>query len=151
MKRSEYQTKISTRKSIATNHQHLSCDINRNFTDRNKHSVDKYSFMKVDIKVDNEHKLLKIRWSYWDDDVLNLQRLDTQKRLKIKVMQDIFAAEAKVNERNIQINKDEAKSFLHDDFLIRIIENSYSCKQENVNKSTSFRHICIKAKSLLEQ
>jgi len=52
-------------------------------------------------------------------------------------MQNIFAAEAKVNERNIQINEDEVKSFLHDDSLIRVIENNYSCKQENVNKSTS--------------
>jgi len=67
---------------------------------------------------------------------LNLQQLDIQKRLKIKAVQDVFAAEAKVNERNTQIDKDEAKSSLHDDFLIRIIENSYSCKQENVNKST---------------
>ena len=60
-KRSECQAKISTRKSIMTNHQCLSCDINRNSTDRNKHNVDKYSFMKVDTKVNNEHELLKIR------------------------------------------------------------------------------------------
>ena len=65
-------------------------------------------------------------------------------------MQNIFAAEAKVNERNIQINEDEVKSFLHDDSLIRVIENNYSCKQENVNKSTSSWHICIEAKSLLK-
>jgi len=32
--------------------------------------------------------------------MLNLQQLDTQKRLKIKAVQDIFATEAKVNERN---------------------------------------------------
>ncbi len=31
----------------------------------------------------------KIRWSYWDDDALNSQRLDIQKRLKIKAMQNI--------------------------------------------------------------
>jgi len=60
-KRSERQAEISTRKSIATNHQCLSCDINKDFTDRNKHSINKYSFMKVDIKVNNEHELLKIR------------------------------------------------------------------------------------------
>ncbi len=40
--------------------------------------------MKVDTKVDNEYKLSKIKWSYWDDDVLNLQQLDIQKKLKIK-------------------------------------------------------------------
>jgi len=61
------------------------CNINKDFTDRNKHSIDKYSSMKADTKVDNEHELSKIRWSYWDDDVLNLQWLDTQKRLKVKV------------------------------------------------------------------
>ncbi len=95
---------------------------------RNKHSINKYLFMKADIKVDNEHELLKIRWDYWDNDASNLQWLDTQKRLKIKAVQDIFAAEAKVNERNTWINEDEVKSSLHDDSLIRVIENSYSCK-----------------------
>jgi len=61
LKRSEHQAEISTRKSIATNHQRLSCDINRDSTDRNKHSVDKYSSTKADTKVDNEHELSKIR------------------------------------------------------------------------------------------
>jgi len=61
LKRSECQVKISTRKSIATNHQHLSCDINKDLTDRNKHSINKYSFTKADIKVNNEHELSKIK------------------------------------------------------------------------------------------
>jgi chorismate mutase len=56
--------------------------------------------------------------------------------LKIKAAQDISTAEAKVNERNIQANEDELKSSLHSDLLIRIIEDSYSYKQENVNKIT---------------
>ena len=56
----------------------------------------------------------------------------------------------KVNERNIQTDEDEAKSFLHDDLLIRVIKNSYNCKQENVNKLTSSQHIHVEAKSLLE-
>ncbi len=47
-----------------TNHQCLSFNINKDSTDRNKHSVDKYSSMKADTKVDNEHELSKIRWSY---------------------------------------------------------------------------------------
>ncbi len=59
-----------------TNHQHLLCNINKDFTDKNKHSVDRYSFTKADIKVDNEHELLKIKWSYWDNDASNLQQLD---------------------------------------------------------------------------
>jgi len=67
---------------------------------------------------------------------LNLQQLDTQKRLKIKAVQDIFTAEVKVNERNIQADEDESKSFLYSDSLIKIIKDSYSCKQENVNKTT---------------
>jgi len=71
--------------------------------------------------------------------------------LKIKAVQDIFAAEAKVNERNTQTDENEVKSSLHDDFLIRIIESSYSCKQEIVNKSTSSQHICVEAKSLLKE
>jgi len=65
-------------------------------------------------------------------------------------VQDIFITEAKVNERNTQINKDELKSSLHSDSLIRVIEDSYSCKQENVNKITQSQHICVEAKSLLE-
>ncbi len=43
------------------NYQRLSCDINRDFTDRNKHSIDKYSFMKADTKVNNEYELSKIK------------------------------------------------------------------------------------------
>ncbi len=42
--------------------------------------------MKADTKVNNEHELSKIRWSYWDDNALNLQWLDTQKKLKIKAV-----------------------------------------------------------------
>ncbi len=40
--------------------------------------------MKADTKIDNKHKLLKIRWSYQNDSALNLQQLNIQKRLKIK-------------------------------------------------------------------
>jgi len=76
------------------------CNINKDFTDKNKHSVNKYSSIKADTKVNNEHELSKIRWSYWDNKVLNLQQLDIQKRLKIKAVQNVFAAEVKVNERN---------------------------------------------------
>ena len=101
LKKSEHQAEISTRKSIMTNHWHLSCDINKDSTDRNKHNVNKYSFMKVNTKVNNEHELSKIRWSYWNNNALNLQQLDIQKKLKIKVVQNVSAAEAKVNERNI--------------------------------------------------
>jgi len=49
-----------------------------------------------------------------------------------------------------QKDEDEAKSSLHDDSLIKVIKNSYSYKQENINKSTLFQHICIEAKNLLE-
>jgi len=106
--------------------------------------------MKVDTKIDNKHELLKIERSYQDNNASNLQQLDTQKRLKIKAVQDISTAEVKVNERNTQADEDESKSSLHSDFLIRVIEDSHSCKQENVNKITQSQHICIKAKSLLE-
>jgi hypothetical protein len=51
-------------------------------------------------------------------------------------VQNIFTVEAKVNERNIETDKDELKSSLHNDLLIKIIEDNYSCKQENVNKTT---------------
>jgi len=61
LKRFEHQAEISIRKSIVTNHQHLSCNINKDSTDRNKHSVNKYSFMKADTKVNNEHELSKIK------------------------------------------------------------------------------------------
>ncbi len=61
LKKSEHQAEISTRKSIVTNHQCLLCDINRDFTDRNKQNVNKYSSMKVDTKVNNEHELSKIK------------------------------------------------------------------------------------------
>ena len=63
-KKSECQAEISARKSIVTNHQHLSCNINRDSTDENKHDVNKYSLMKVDTKINNKHELLKIKRSY---------------------------------------------------------------------------------------
>ena len=63
----------------------LSCDINKDFTSENKHDVNKYSLIKADTKINNKHELLKIRWSYWDDNALNLQQLNIQKRFKIKV------------------------------------------------------------------
>jgi len=63
-KKFECQAEISARKSIVTDHQHLSCNINRDFTDENKHDVNKYSLMKVDTKINNKHKLLKIKRSY---------------------------------------------------------------------------------------
>jgi len=60
----ERQAEISARKSIMTDHQRLSCNINRDSTDENKHDIDRYSLMKADTKINNKHKLLKIRRSY---------------------------------------------------------------------------------------
>ncbi len=125
-------------------------DINESFTSRNKHSVDRYSLTKTDIKINNEHEFLKIRWSYQSNNMLNLQRLDIKKRLKIKTAQNISAAEAKVNERNSWMNEDEVKSSLHIVFLNEVIKDNYSCKQEDVNKETQSWHIHVKIKSLLE-
>ena len=71
MKESEHQAEINARKSIVTDHWHLSCNINKDSTDENKHDVDKYSFIKVDTKIDNKHELLKIRQSYWDNNASN--------------------------------------------------------------------------------
>ncbi len=64
LKESEHQAEINARKSIVTNHQCLSCDINRDFTNKNKHNVDRYSLMKADTKINNKHELSKIRRSY---------------------------------------------------------------------------------------
>ena len=86
LKESKHQAEISVRKSIVTDHQCLSCNINRDSTDKNKHDVNKYSFMKADTKIDNKHELSKIRWSYQDDNASNLQQLDIQKRSKIKAV-----------------------------------------------------------------
>jgi hypothetical protein len=149
-KESERQAEISARKSIATDHRRLSCDINRDSTDENKHDVDRYSLTKADTKIDNKHELSKIRRGYRDNSASNSQRLDTQKRSKIKAAQDISTVEAKVNERNTRTDEDESKSSLHSDLLIRVIEDSYSRKQENVNKTTQSRHVHVEAKSLLE-
>jgi len=64
LKESEHQAEINARKSIATDYRRLSCDINRDFTDENKHNIDKYSLMKADTKINNKHELLKIKRSY---------------------------------------------------------------------------------------
>jgi len=83
-KESECQAEINVRKSIATDHQCLLCNINKDSTDENKHDIDRYSLMKADIKIDNKHELLKIERSYQSSNALNLQQLDIKKRLKIK-------------------------------------------------------------------
>jgi len=72
-KKSEHQAEISARKSIVTNHQCLSCNINRDSTDENKHDVNKYSLIKADTKINNKHELSKIRQNYQDNSALNLQ------------------------------------------------------------------------------
>jgi len=64
LKEFKHQAEISARKSIATDHQHLSCNINKDSTDENKHNVDKYSLMKVNTKIDNKHELSEIERSY---------------------------------------------------------------------------------------
>ena len=56
----------------------------------------------------------------------------------------------KVNERNTQADEDELKSSLHSNLLIKVIEDNYSCKQENINKIIQSQHVYIKAKSLLK-
>ena len=71
-KESERQAEISARKSIVTDHWRLSCNINKDSTDENKHDVDRYSLTKADTKIDNKHELLKIRWSYQDNNASNL-------------------------------------------------------------------------------
>ncbi len=73
----KHQAEISIRKKIVTDHQCLSNNINRDFTDENENDVDKYSLMKADTNINNKHELLKIKQSYQDDNVLNLQWLDT--------------------------------------------------------------------------
>jgi len=60
LKESEHQAEINARKSIATDHQCLLCNINRDSTDENKHDIDKYSLMKADTKINNKHEFLKI-------------------------------------------------------------------------------------------
>ncbi len=46
-KESEHQAEINARKNIVTDHQCLSCNINKDSTDENKHDVDKYSLIKA--------------------------------------------------------------------------------------------------------
>jgi len=64
LKESEHQIEINARKSIATDHQCLLSNINRDSTDENEHDINKYSLMKVDTKINNKHEFLKIRQSY---------------------------------------------------------------------------------------
>ncbi len=48
-------------------------------------------------------------------------------------MQNIFATEVKMNERNSWMNKDEVKLFLYIISLNEVIKDDYSYKQENIN------------------
>ncbi len=70
---------------------------------------------------------------------MNLQQFDTRKRLKIKAAQNIFTTEVKVNERNIQADKDESKSFYTATFwlkslkIIIVANKKLSIRQHNFN------------------
>ncbi len=61
LKEFKHQAEINARKNIVTDHQRLSYDINKDFTDENKHDVNRYLLMKADTKINNKHELLKIK------------------------------------------------------------------------------------------
>jgi len=60
-KESECQVEISARKSIMTDYQCLSSDINKDSINENEHDINKYSLMKADTKINNKHELSKIK------------------------------------------------------------------------------------------
>jgi len=57
-----------------------------------------------------------------------------KKKLKIKIAQNIFLIKANINKKIVRTNKNKAKSIVYDNFLNKIIKNSYNCKQKSICK-----------------
>jgi len=125
-------------------------NINKDFTNKDKHSVDKYLFTQINTKINNKYKFTRVKQSYRDNNALNSQQFNFEKKSKIKVAQNLSSIKAKINKEVIRTNKDKAKLTIYNNFLNKIIKNNYNCKQENLYKIAQQQRLNINAKSLFE-
>jgi len=109
-------------------------NINENFTSKDKYNIDKYLSTQVNIKINNKYKFTRVKRSYCDKDASNSQQFNFKKKSKIKIAQNLSLIKAKINKEVIWANKNKAKLVIYNNFLNKIIENSYNRKQENVYK-----------------
>jgi len=58
---------------------------------------------------------------------------------------------AKIDKKIIRTNKNKAKLIIYNDFLNKIIKNSYNRKPKNVYKIVQQRRLNVNAKNLFEQ
>jgi len=84
--------------------------------------------MQINTKINNKYKFTRVKQSYRNNNALNLQQFNFEKRSKIKVAQNLSLIKAKINKEVIRTNKNKAKLAIYSDFLNKIIKNSYNRK-----------------------
>jgi len=85
------------KKSVITNYRYLSNNINKDFINRDKYNINKYLFIQINTKIENKYKFIKVKRSYCDNNTLDLQQFNLEKRSKTKVVQNVFLIKAKIN------------------------------------------------------
>jgi len=86
---------------------------------------------QVNTQINNKYKFTRVKQSYCNNNILNLQQFNLKKRLKIKIAQNLSLIKAKINKEVIRTNKNKTKLIIYSDFLNKIIKNNYNCKEEN--------------------
>jgi len=80
--------------------------------------------MQINTKINNKYKFTRVKQSYRNNNALNLQQFNFEKRSKIKVAQNLSLIKAKINKEVIRTNKNKAKLAIYSDFLNKIIKNN---------------------------
>ena len=127
-KESEHQAEINARKNIVTDHQCLSCNINKDSTDENKHDVDKYSLIKarsvVELKLswverNQLNSILSLSWSWVDlsQSELNLRSSWVAWTRFLKIVYLLICTEFSCKLNSNSISKNRIITCMHEVFM----------------------------------
>ena len=127
-KESEHQAEINARKNIVTDHQCLSCNINKDSTDENKHDVDRYSLIKaksvVELKLswverNQLNSILSLSWSWVDlsQSELNLRSSWVAWTRFLKIVYLLICTEFSCKLNSNSISKNRIITRMHEVFM----------------------------------
>jgi len=77
-----------------------------------------------------------------------LRQFDFEKKSKIKITQNIFTIETKVNNNNIEQETHKIKRIIYIVAINKIVAYINNYKQENLNNTIQYQQLCIIAKSI---
>ncbi len=101
-KRAKYKIEIYTRKNVKINYENIQNNIDKSFTSRDWYNVDKYLFEQINVKINNKYKIAHCKRDYNKNNTTYLRQFNFEKKSKIKITQNIFIIETKVNNNNIK-------------------------------------------------